>query len=78
MARKVLSAEQKSLNEKVGKIIQEKRHFYNMTKTEVAKILDLQPILIDHYENGGVTIPSATLLKMCEIFQCEVKDLLQN
>ena len=41
MARKVLSAEQKSLNERVGKIIQEKRHFYNMTKTEVAKILDI-------------------------------------
>ena len=61
-----------------GTPIQEKRHFYNMTKTEVAKILDIQPIMIDHYENGDVTIPSATLLKMCEIFQCEVKDLLQN
>ena len=60
----------------VCKNIKSMRKMIGMTQQMLAKELDITPQQLHKYENGMDRVSTNTLSKMCEIFGCDIADLL--
>lgn len=60
----------------IGKTIAKYRQAAGLTQAQVAEILDISNDAVSRMERGGIMPTVARLIKLAEIFQCEVSDLL--
>ncbi len=62
--------------EEIGKLIKVERKNHNMTQEELGEELGITGKQISNYEHGNPIPPMDILLKICEIFDCELGYIL--
>ncbi len=62
--------------EEIGKTIKKKRKANNLTQKNLGSKLGISGKQVSSYENGQLIPPMDILLKMCDIFNCELGFLL--
>lgn len=62
--------------EEIGKLIKAERRKHNMTQEELGEGLGITGKQISNYEHGKPIPPMDILLKICEIFDCELGYIL--
>lgn len=65
-------------SEKIGKKILNERNKLELTQSQLGNKLNVVGKQISNYENGKTIPPMEILLKMCEIFHCELGYLLDE
>ena len=63
-------------SEEIGKLIKAERRKHNMTQEELGEELGITGKQISNYEHGNPIPPMDILLKICEIFDCELGYIL--
>lgn len=59
-------------------IIKQKRKEFNYTQRQLAKILDINWTTISKWEHGIAYPKFSTLLKLAEVFECSIDDLVKK
>ncbi|QEY24602.1 helix-turn-helix domain-containing protein [Neisseria animalis] len=71
-----LGSSNRELGGNIGKTIAKYRMAAGLTQAQVAEILDVSNDAVSRMERGGIMPTVARLIKLAEIFGCEVTDLL--
>jgi transcriptional regulator with XRE-family HTH domain len=65
-------------NQTIGSNIKELRKRMGLNQDALAKYLEVHREVISYYENGSRTIPVEELMKLTDLFGCELSDLLNE
>lgn len=68
----------KNYNEIMSKKLKSYRGAALLTQAEAAKILKIHRITLARYENAPADASINTLAEMCNLYGCNVRDLLTN
>lgn len=71
-----LDSTNRELGRNIGKAIAKYRQTAGLTQAQVAEILDISNDAVSRMERGGIMPTVARLIKLAEIFHCDVTDLL--
>lgn len=65
-------------NQTIGSNIKELRKRMGLNQDTLVKYLEVHREVISYYENGSRTIPVEELMKLTDLFGCELSDLLNE
>lgn len=60
----------------IGASIRNRRHKKKMSQTELAELLGVTPMAVQHYETGRSALTVVKLVKIAEALGCRTKDLM--
>lgn len=76
---KAISPEQAVLNKTIGHNIKKYRELAGIKRIELAHLINVTPIMVNHYEEGKVSVKTSTLLKICDVLKnCTIEDVLKT
>jgi len=67
-----------SQNQIIGANIREFRSHMHLTQEALANYLGIHREVISYYETGTRTVPLEELIKLSDLFGCEVSDLIEE
>lgn len=65
-------------NKTIGSNIKELRKRMGLNQDALAKYLDVHREVISYYENGSRAIPVEELVKLADLFGCQISDLINE
>ncbi|MCP2039897.1 transcriptional regulator with XRE-family HTH domain [Neisseria sp. HSC-16F19] len=71
-----IGSKDSELGANIGKTLAKYRMLAGLTQAQVAEILNVSNDAVSRMERGGIMPTVARLIKLAEIFGCEVSDLL--